>query len=69
MAFGPSQIMEEGSRAHLLDIEAVGLGQSDRNFLDPQDVLKQALGKPPDVAPDLFDCGLRDGHLGLAQLT
>ena len=60
--------MEQGRCAHLLDVEAVCLGQPDRNFLDPQDVLKQALGELADVAPDLLDCRLGDGHLGLAQL-
>ena len=66
--FGPSQIVEQGRGAHLWDVEAVGLGQADSDLLDPQDVLKQALGELADVAPDLLDCGLGDGHLGLAQL-
>ena len=59
-ALGPSE--DRGSRgrsAHLLDIEAVCLGQPDRNFLNPQDMLKQAFGELADVAPDLLDCETR----------
>ena len=34
----------------------------------PSGCAQQALGELADVAPDLLDCGLGDGHLGLAQL-
>ena len=60
--------MEQGRGAHLLHVEAVGLGQSNGYLFDPQDVLTQALGELADVVPDLLDCGLGDGHRRLAQL-
>ena len=67
-ALGPSKIVEQSRGAHHLDVKPVNPCELHGYILNPQDVLNQALGKPPDVAPDLLDCGLGDGHLGLAQL-